>query len=254
MEYSERWEILRDEPLGSGGQGPVYLVFDKTSINIAKYPSDHVIRSRMDSILKKIKATVSPMQFGDIVEDFTSEISNMIDKKYYESVTKQDPSNYGALKILHKPEDARDPERAEERMIHEIDAMARLSHPNLMKLIDVDLDYKWYVMKYYSRGTLENLKDYYTGNFDCALRDFLKLLNGVSSIHKEGLVHRDIKPENVFIDDDGAMVLSDFGLVYELDESGERLSGSQENVGTHAWMPPCVFRTLKFPKMSNQIP
>jgi serine/threonine protein kinase len=50
-------------------------------------------------------------------------------------------------------------------------------------------------------------------------------------------VHRDIKPENVFIAEDGHLVLGDCGLALKL-EHEDRLTLSDENVGTRDYQPP----------------
>ena len=138
-------------------------------------------------------------------------------------------------------------------MKQEIDAMKNASHPNLVRILDADPDYKWYVMKYYRNGTLREKRNYYSGHIDRIFDDFCPFLEGVASIHAQGLVHRDIKPENIFIDDDGRLVLSDFGLVYELAGSGERLSGTEENVGTHAWMAPWLMEGRADPTSASDV-
>ncbi len=222
MDPYQRWEKLSDEPLGSGGQGTVYLVCDKSKFD----------KEKASIILQE---SIPYMGAAVPVEQKQLHSERLI-KAVGEIFFMNDSSSWGALKVL-KTHEARDPERSKERMRREIDAMKRLSHPNLVRILDVDPDYEWYVMKHYQRGTLTHNRDHYTGDLERTLHDFYPLLDAVASIHNEGLVHRDIKPENIFIDDDGTLVLSDFGLVYELDESGERLSGTEENVGTHAWMP-----------------
>ena len=220
-----RWEKLKEEPLGSGGQAEVYLVRDKSKFD-------------KDNALVILQESIPPLSAAMKVEDMRLHAERLIEvigKTYFLN----DSSSFGALKII-KLDEARDPERSKERMKREIDAIGKLSHPNLVRILDYDPDYEWYVMKYYEKGTLTQNRARYIGNFELTLSDFYPLLDAVASIHNERLVHRDIKPENIFIDDDGTLVLSDFGLVYELDKSGERLSGTVDNVGTHAWMPPWV--------------
>jgi serine/threonine protein kinase len=152
-------------------------------------------------------------------------------------VEAEDPSHHGALKVLHEPRDARGPALAHERILREIGAMSVLKHPNLLQVIDQDLDGKWFVSQFYPRGTLQNNKQRFTGNFVGALRAFRGLVEGVCLVHEKGFVHRDIKPQNIFLDSEGNLVLGDFGLVFFTDPQHTRLSDTWENVGSRDWMP-----------------
>jgi serine/threonine protein kinase len=155
-------------------------------------------------------------------------------------VKKDNPLNWGALKILHKPEDARDADRAEARMSREIKAMRDISHPNLIRIIDADNNSKWFVMKYYPKGTLfkNNNKDIFKGDFVKALKSFRPLVEGVAKLHKQNYIHRDIKPQNIFIYYSDNLVLGDFGLAYYHEKQYDRISDSLESVGSRDWMPP----------------
>jgi len=150
---------------------------------------------------------------------------------------REKPANQKALKILHKPEDARDYELAEERLRKEITAMAEASHSNLLKIEDYDLDSKWYVSSYYQKGSLSNHLNIFAGNFPKALKAFRPLVEGVAELHEQNWVHRDIKPQNIFLDDDSNLVLGDFGLIFFKDDEKTRISETLENVGSHDWMP-----------------
>lgn len=46
---------------------------------------------------------------------------------------------------------------------------------------------------------------------------FKQILNGLKHIHERGLIHRDIKPANIFINNQKAIKIGDFGLAKELD-------------------------------------
>lgn len=115
--------------------------------------------------------------------------------------------------------------------------MSKVSHPNLLKILDYDPDSKWFVSEFHPKGRLIDYKDMFTGNFVISMRAFRPLVEGVSQLHKDDLVHRDIKPENVFIDSKDNLVLGDFGLVFFSDEQHTRVSGTFENVGSRDWMP-----------------
>ena len=67
------------------------------------------------------------------------------------------------------------------------------------------------------------------------INDMLHLAYIIKSIHERGYAHRDIKPENILVID-GKLVLSDFGLIWEMEE--ERLTEENERIGPYKIMPP----------------
>jgi len=81
---------------------------------------------------------------------------------------------------------------------------------------------------------------------------FLKILDGVNTFHKAGILHRDLKPENIFLDANGNIKIGDFGLALSrLNVSNHRedIDRSQHpslttNVGTMAYMSPEIRNEL----------
>ncbi|KAK9116976.1 hypothetical protein Sjap_015923 [Stephania japonica] len=61
-----------------------------------------------------------------------------------------------------------------------------------------------------------------------------EIVCAVSHLHKNGIVHRDLKPENILMDVNGHVMLTDFGLAKEIDESGR----SNSMCGTTEYMAP----------------
>ncbi|XP_047971638.1 serine/threonine-protein kinase AtPK1/AtPK6-like [Salvia hispanica] len=66
-----------------------------------------------------------------------------------------------------------------------------------------------------------------------------EIVSAVSHLHKNGIVHRDLKPENILMDSDGHVMLTDFGLAKEIDES----SRSNSLCGTTEYMAPEILQS-----------
>lgn len=220
MDYTENWEIIKK--LGEGGQGKVYLVRKKS-----EHASEVALRTALGRMTKGVIHDATREQE---YEDFRRCILEMI--------RVEDPSNQGALKELHKPEDARDAGLAEERIKREIEAMSSIKHHNLVQILDVDPNSKWYVSKFYPNGTLAENNELFKGNLRRSLQAIRPLVLAVTKLHEQGYVHRDIKPHNVFLGMDNELILGDFGLIYFADSQHTRVSEIYENVGSRDWMPP----------------
>lgn len=164
-----------------------------------------------------------------------------------------------ALKLLHGKASSADSARLE----GEAKALARLSHPNVVAVYEVDeIDGRLVVALEYVEG--QNLKQWVETNAaahrSAKLLELLELLlqagQGLAAAHRAGLVHRDVKPANVLVGDDGRVRVADFGLALAsgdlggaptressaVDESrggeGRRITRTGRVVGTPAYMAP----------------
>ena len=144
-----------------------------------------------------------------------------------------------ALKILH--ERHLEDEEHVERFRREARAVARLSHPNIVTVIDrgESEDGSQFIVFELVDG--ENLKELIERegplSVDEALRLAIGVARGLAFAHAAGLIHRDVKPQNVMISDDGRPQVTDFGIARSLDiERGVTQTGTV--LGTSNYIAP----------------
>ena len=129
------------------------------------------------------------------------------------------------------------------RFLDEIDVVKSLREiSGCVSCIDHGLfdERPFYVMKYYRGGTF---RDKYIGTqahtLDEKIEDFSRTLEIVRCGHAIGLAIRDIKPQNILIDEDGAPVVSDFGLSMWIDMPDEaRNTPPLGMIGSQGYRPP----------------
>jgi serine/threonine protein kinase len=142
-----------------------------------------------------------------------------------------------AMKFLRA---AADP-RSAWRFVKEIRALAKLEHPNIIRVIAVDLDRSdpFFTMEYAAGGTLtERVKAEGLMEPEDAAQLFVRLARAVHAAHSEQILHRDIKPGNIVLAEDGTPKLSDFGLAKRMDEELDTKTHASVAVGTPPYMPP----------------
>ena len=141
-----------------------------------------------------------------------------------------------ALKILHE-QYTRDEDYVE-RFRREARAVAQLTHPNIVTVIDRgEQDGRQFIVFEYVDG--QNLKDLSArGPLDPreAIRLALQVAHALSFAHDRGLVHRDVKPQNVLLNDDGQAKVTDFGIARSLDVHGVTQTGTV--LGTSDYIAP----------------
>lgn len=148
-----------------------------------------------------------------------------------------------ALKVLH-PDVMAAAAEAETRMRREAQALARLSHPQVVTVHEVGGEQHriWIAMELVDGG---NLAEYLAGladetRFDAVVDVMLQAGEGLAAAHGADVVHRDFKPANVLVGDDGRVRVADFGLASRADGS-KKPSGDLTatiGVGTPAYMAP----------------
>ena len=118
-----------------------------------------------------------------------------------------------AVKVL-RPEYEQDEEFVR-RFSREAEAAAKMSHENIVNLLDVgkDNDMRYIVMEYVPGKTLKDLiREQGRIAPETAVRMVIRILAAVDHAHKNGIVHRDIKPQNILVNKDGKVKVADFGI------------------------------------------
>lgn len=142
-----------------------------------------------------------------------------------------------AVKVMHR-EMSEQPEQLE-RFRQEARAVAKLSHPNVVSVIDAGEDggYPYIVFEYVKGETLKQ-RIARVGALDSqeAIAYAIEVGRGLSVAHARRLVHRDIKPQNVLIDEEGRAKLTDFGISRQLEQDGMTATGRV--LGTTDYVAP----------------
>jgi eukaryotic-like serine/threonine-protein kinase len=120
-----------------------------------------------------------------------------------------------AIKLLRpRPDPDTSGALLEERMRREAQALAKLSHPNVVTVHDVGLFGKriFVAMEHVAGQTLARWLRDEPRAWREVLARFAAAGRGLAAAHAAGLVHRDFKPENVLLGNDGRPRVADFGL------------------------------------------
>jgi serine/threonine-protein kinase len=128
-----------------------------------------------------------------------------------------------AIKLLHR--EISDEADQLERFRREARAAARLSHPNLVGVIDAGEDdgRPYIVFEYIEGRTLKRrLQEEGQLPVDEAVAYAIEIGRGLTAAHARKLVHRDVKPQNVLIDPDGRAKATDFGMRASRAEGDDR--------------------------------
>ncbi len=134
-----------------------------------------------------------------------------------------------AVKMVRLP----DPARQRDAVLKEAQAMAKISHPNIVAVFDADVvdEQPFLVMEYVEGGTLGEWLEADSPSESQILGAFRQAGLGLQAAHAAGLVHRDFKPANVLRRASGRIQVTDFGIAVEGPVSGV-------SDGTPAYMAP----------------
>ncbi len=131
-------------------------------------------------------------------------------------------------------------DRALKRFEREAKALAKLTHPNIVKVSDYgEYEGKPYlVMPYLPGGTLK-LKLGKSIPWQEAIQLLIPIADALDYAHSQNMIHRDVKPSNILLTQRGQPMLTDFGIAKVLDlEETLDLTGTSAAVGTPEYMAP----------------
>jgi len=142
-----------------------------------------------------------------------------------------------SLKLLRAS--GKDPEARRERLVSEAQALARVSHPNVLAVHDVGTweDEVYLALEHVEGETLRSWLDRAPRNSAEIRGMFLQAARGLQAIHDAGLVHRDVKPENLLVGRDGRLRVADLGLAITVGSPGPEPGRETLQPGTPGYMP-----------------
>ncbi|HWH12016.1 MAG TPA: protein kinase [Solirubrobacteraceae bacterium] len=126
-----------------------------------------------------------------------------------------------------------------ERFRREARAVARLSHPHIVTVIDAgEDDGTPYIVFEYIEGETLKQRIRRLGRLEIpeAMAYAIELARALGAAHEAHIVHRDVKPQNVLIDGDGRALITDFGIARTLTEEG--LTADGRVLGTTDYVSP----------------
>ena len=142
-----------------------------------------------------------------------------------------------AIKVLHR-EMSDQPDQLE-RFRREARAVAQLSHPNVVAVIDAgdDAGHPYIVFEYVEGETLKQRIDR-LGRLplDEAAAYAIEIGRGLQAANQAQMVHRDVKPQNVLIDPEGRAKVTDFGIALSMEADG--LTKTGRVLGTTDYVSP----------------
>ena len=125
------------------------------------------------------------------------------------------------------------------RFHDEAQAVAMLSHPNIVSVYDVshDGDAEYIVMELIDGITLKQYMERRGQlNWREALHFITQIMKGLGHAHSRGIIHRDIKPHNIMILRDGSVKVADFGIACLVASAENTLT--QEALGSVHYISP----------------
>ncbi len=127
------------------------------------------------------------------------------------------------------------------RFKHEAQAMAQLSHPNIVAVFEAgEVEGMLYFVMEFIEGTdlAQLIASESRIKPQRAIQITTAVCEALAFAHEEGIVHRDIKPSNIMIDKRGRVKVADFGLAKTVNLDATLLTGTNLAMGTPDFIAP----------------
>jgi predicted Ser/Thr protein kinase len=134
-------------------------------------------------------------------------------------------------------------------LLAEAQAMARLSHPNIITVFDVGTwrEEVFFAMEFVRGQTLRSAQAAGDARPQRMLDLYLAAGTGLAAAHGAGIIHRDFKPENVLVGDDGRVCVTDFGLARAAHDVDTKMAGTPAYMAPEQWRgAPADVRTDQY--------
>jgi serine/threonine-protein kinase len=139
-----------------------------------------------------------------------------------------------ALKFL--PSSAVNDREFSARFLHEAQAAAAVSHPNVCTIFEVDEARGFLAMEFIEGQTLAQKIAQGSLRVEEAIDIAIQVAEGLAAVHEKNIVHRDIKSANILVNPRGQAKITDFGLAHLSGKA--RLTQPGTTLGTPAYMSP----------------
>ena len=125
-----------------------------------------------------------------------------------------------------------------DRFKREAQILARLDHPNLIKVLDFGTysEYFYISFEYFESDNLRKVIQRNNLSNESKINLVIQLLKALNIAHQNQIVHRDIKPENILVNSNLELKIADFGLALVKNE--HILTQKSSIVGTPGYMSP----------------
>ena len=131
-----------------------------------------------------------------------------------------------ALKVI-RPELARNAEILQ-RFKRELILARQVTHRNVIRIFDLGVagGTKFITMEYLEGQDLKHLLRRQMFTTEQAVDIFCQVCRGLQAAHAESVIHRDLKPQNIRVDQQGKVLVMDFGLAHSAEERGMTQTGA----------------------------
>lgn len=129
-------------------------------------------------------------------------------------------NRFVAVKILK--DEFKNNEEIVRRFKKEATAIANLSNPNVVNVLDVGTqdDMNYIVMEYIEGKTLKDIiQEKGALPYEIAISIGIKVAKALECAHRSGIIHRDVKPQNILVTEEGVVKVTDFGIAKSMDSS-----------------------------------